>query len=112
MKKNIITNAALQNDIGRYGYEFRENEIIDSLFASMNGISIASIAMSKGEKSPNGLSIATISLSLKAQDINSLYNFLNYLTSSKINKKSYIINSLDFPLDTTKNEPISVSLSL
>lgn len=68
--------------------------------------------MSKGEKSPNGLSLATISLSLKAQDVGTLNNFLNYLTNSKTNKKSYIIKNLSFPLDTTKNDPVAASIEL
>lgn len=112
MKTNIASDQELQMDIGRYGGEFREDTIFNSLFSPINGINIASISLSKGEKTPNGLSLATITLSLKTEDINSLSNFLNYLTNSKINKKSYIINSLNFPFDTVKNDPVSVSLNL
>lgn len=112
MTKNIASNVELQGDIERYGSEFREDTILDSLFAPIGGISIANISISKGEKSPNGLSIANISLSLKAQDRTTLGNFLNYLTSSKINKKSYIIKSVNFPLDTTKDEAMAVNLEL
>lgn len=112
MSKNIENDVGLQSDIERYAGDFREDTIFDSLFAPINGISIANIALSKGEKSPNGLSLATISLSLKAQDVNTLNSFLDYLTNSKINKKSYIVKSLNFPLDTTKNEAVPVSLEL
>lgn len=110
--KTIENDTELQNDISRYAGEFREDGILDSIFAPINGISIANITMTKGEKSPNGLSAATISLALKAQDTNALNNFLNYLTNSKTNKKAYIIKSLNFPLDTTKNEPVAASLEL
>ncbi len=112
MTKNIESNADLQSDIERYGSEFREDSIINSLFTPINGVNIANISMTKGEKTPNGLSIATISLSIKVQDIISLNNYLEFLTESKINKKSYIIKSLNFPLDTTKDEPVSATLEL
>lgn len=112
MTKNMESNPELQGDIGRFGSDFREDTILDSLFAPINGISIANISMSKWEKSPNGLSIATISLLLKAQDREILNNYLNYLTTSKTNKKSYIIKNLNFPLDTTKNESLSASIEL
>jgi hypothetical protein len=112
MAKNIESNVELQNDIGRYGDAFREDTIIDSIFAPFNGISIANIALLKGEKTPNGLSLATISLSLKAQDISTLESFLNYLTNDKMNKKSYIIKSLNFPFDTTRDTPVSVMIEL
>ena len=68
--------------------------------------------MTKGEKTPNGLSLANISLSLKAQDRATLGNYLNYLTNSKTNKKSYIIKNLNFPLDTMKDVPVSVNMEL
>lgn len=109
---NIQTNTEFQDDIERYGGQFREDTILNSLFVPITGISIASIALSEGERTPNGLSLATISLSFKAQDTNTLNAFLNYLTNSKINKKSYIIQSLNFPLDTTKNEPVSGNIEL
>ncbi len=112
MAKNIENDAELQNDIERYAGDFREDTVLDSLFAPMNGVNIANISISKGEKSPNGLSLANISLSFKVQDINALNNFLNYLTNSKTNKKSYIIKNLNFPLDTTKNEPVSANIEL
>lgn len=112
MAKNIENDVELQSDIERYAGDFREDTILDSLFATINGISIANISMAKWEKVPNGLSLANISLSFKAQDTNTLNNFLNYLTNSKTNKKSYIIKNLNFPLDTTKNEPVSASLEL
>lgn len=112
MEKNIANNEELQNDIERYAGDFREDAVLDSIFAPMNGINIANITMSKGEKSPNGLSIATISLSFKAQDTNALNNFLDYMTNSKKNKKSYIIKNLNFPLDTTKNAPVSANIEL
>lgn len=110
MVKDTEGNTGLRTDIERYGSEFREDTIIDSIFAPINGVNIANISMSKGEKAPNGLSVANITLSLKAEDIGSLNNYLDYLTNSKTNKKSYIIKNLSFPLDTTRNEPISVSL--
>ncbi|NCP77001.1 hypothetical protein GW819_02885 [Candidatus Gracilibacteria bacterium] len=110
--KNIENSVELQNDIARYGSEFREDAIIDSIFTPINGVNIANISMSKGEKTPNGLSLANISLLLKAQDRATLGNYLNYLTSSETNKKSYIIKSLNFPLDTTRDTPISVNLEL
>lgn len=112
MAKSIENDVELQSNIERYAGDFREDTILDSLFATINGISIANISIAKGEKVPNGLSLANISLSLKAQDTNTLNNFLNYLTNSKTNKKSYIIKNLNFPLDTTKNEPVSASLEL
>ncbi len=108
----IKTNTGLLDDIERFGSTFREDIIIDSLFAHINGISIASFSVSRGEKSPNGLSLATVSLSLKAEDISALSNYLNYLTNSKANKRSYVIKNISFPLDTTKNEAVSVNLSL
>lgn len=112
MVKNINSNTELQDDIKRYGSGFREDTILDSLFTPIVGINIANISISKGEKSPNGLSFAGISLSFKAQDITTLSNFLDYLTNKKTNSKSYIIKNLTFPLDTTKNEPISASIEL
>lgn len=110
--QNIETSVELQSDIERYAGDFREDVIFDSIFTPAKGISIATVSLSKGEKMPNGLSLATISVSLKAQDTNVLGEFLNYLTKSEINKKSYIINSLTFPLDTTKNEAVSVNMEL
>lgn len=110
--KTIENNKELQNDIERYAGDFREDAILDSIFAPINGISIANIAISKGDKTPNGLSLAAISLSLKAQDTNTLNNYLAYLTNSKTNKKSYIIKELSFPLDTTKNDPVAASVEL
>ncbi|MDD2891650.1 MAG: hypothetical protein PHQ95_01675 [Candidatus Gracilibacteria bacterium] len=112
MAKNIESNIELQDDLGRYGDTFREDTIIDSIFTPVNGINIANITMSKGEKAPNGLSLATISLSLKAQNIATLESFLNYLTNSKTNKKSYIIKSLNFPFDTTRDSSVSVMMEL
>lgn len=112
LEKSIESNTELNNDIERFAGEFREDSIFNSIFATINGINIANISISKGEKSPNGLSIASISLSLKAQDSTALSNFLNYLTNSQVDKKSYIIKSLNFPFDSTKNEPVSVSLEL
>lgn len=112
MTKDIENNVGLQDDIGRYGSEFREDAILDSLFTPINGVNIANISISKGEKTPNGLSLATIALSFKVQDITTLNRFLDYLTNSKTNKRSYIIRNLNFPLDTTKNEPVSASMEL
>jgi len=112
MAKNIENNVELQNDIERYAGDFREDTILDNLFAPMTGINIANIAMSKGEKSPNGLSLANISLSFKAQDVSTLNNFLSYLTNDKTGKKSYIIKNLNFPLDTTKAGPVSANIEL
>jgi len=110
--KNIENSVELQNDIARYGSEFREDTVIDSIFTPINGVNIANISMTKGEKTPNGLSLANISLSLKAQDRATLGNYLNYLTNSKTNKKSYIIKNLNFPLDTMKDVPVSVNMEL
>ncbi len=113
MKKAIDDNVSLQAEISRYGGEFREDAILDSIFSPENkGISIANISMSKGEKTANGLSLANISLSFKAQDYYSLNNFLNYLTEGKNNSKSYVIKNFSFPLDTTKNEAVSASIEL
>lgn len=112
LKKQIESDTSLQGDIERYGADFREDAIYNSVFAPINGVNIASVTLSKGEKSPNGLSIASISLALKAQDIGSLNNYLEYLTNGKNNKKSYIIKSLSFPFDTTKNDPVSATLEL
>jgi len=112
MKDNIEKDTTLQNEISRYGGDFREDAILDSIFSPNNtGISIANISLSKGEKTANGLSLANISLSFKAQDIYTLNTFLNYLTSGK-NSKSYVIKNLSFPLDTTKNEAVSASIEL
>lgn len=110
--KEITENASLQSDIERYAGDFREDQIIDSLFTRINGVSIASISMSPGEKAPNGLSLANISLAFRADDLTSLTNFLEYLTTSKANKKSYIVKNISFPLDQSKNEPISSSVEL
>ncbi|MDD2917227.1 MAG: hypothetical protein PHH70_05270 [Candidatus Gracilibacteria bacterium] len=112
LKKKIESNIELQNDIERYGANFREDVIYNSIFAPINGVNISSVSLGKGEKDPNGLSVASISVSLKAQDITALNNFLEYLTNGKTNKKSYVIKSLNFPLDTTKNDPIAASLEL
>lgn len=112
MAKSIETNVELQNDMARYAGDFREDIIIDSIFSPISGVSIASMSMSEWEKAPNGLSLANITLSLKVRDRDTLNKFLNYLTNSKINTKSYIIKSLTFPFDTTKDEPVSVSLEL
>lgn len=112
MKKAIDDNVSLQAEISRYGGEFREDTILDSIFSPTNaGISIANISMSKGEKTANGLSLANISLSFKAQDVYTLNTFLDYLTNGK-NNKSYVIKNLSFPLDTTKNEAVSASIEL
>jgi hypothetical protein len=113
MKDNIEKDSTLQTEISRYGGEFREDTILDSIFSPANaGISIANISMSKGEKTANGLSLANISLSFKAQDTYTLSTFLNYLTEGKNNSKSYIIKNFSFPLDTTKNEAVSASIEL
>lgn len=113
IKENIDNDIALQNDISRYGGDFREDSILDSIFSPINtGINITSISMSKGEKTTNGLSLATISLSFKAQDIYTLNKFLDYLTTEKNNSKSYVIKHLNFPFDTTKNEAVSVGIEL
>ncbi len=112
MVKNIEKDTTLMSDIERYAGDFREDVIFDNLFASINGINIATVSLSPTGKTPNGLSLANISLSIRAQDIASLTNYLNYLTQSKVGKKSYIIRSLSFPLDTTKDDPIAVNLEI
>lgn len=63
-------------------------------------------------KAPNGLSVSDISLSLKAENILALNNYLDYLTNSKTNKKSFVIKNLSFPFDTTKNEAVSANLTI
>lgn len=108
----IKNNVQLRDDMERFGSVFREDTIMNSIFAHINGISIASFSVSRGEKVPNGLSLATISLSFKADNLGVLNNYLNYLTNSKENKRSYIIKNISFPFDSTKNEAVSVNLSL
>jgi|GEM_PF-5736054 len=110
--KNIEADKAVSDTIERFGGTFREDAILDSLFVPTTGVSISNITMNKGEKLPNGLSEANISLSFQSQDITKLNTFLEYLTSGKTNKKSYVIKNFSFPFDTTKNEPITSSIEL
>ena len=110
--KEIAENASLQSDIERYAGVFREDTILDSLFAPMDGVNISSVSIAHGEKMPNGLSLANLNLTFQAQDLTTLKGFLNYLTASKTNKKSYMIKSLSFPFDLSKNEPITSNVTL
>lgn len=108
----IQSDAALKDSLERYAGTFREDAIIDSIFAKGANVSISSITIGKGGKLPNGLSMADISLSLRAPNIATLNNYLDYLTEKKENKKSYVIKNLSFPFDSTKDESVNVSLSL
>ncbi len=47
LKKKIESNVDLQNDIERYGADFREDAIYNSIFAPINGISIVNASLSK-----------------------------------------------------------------
>lgn len=111
LKSRIASDETLKRTIDQFGQSFREDLILDSLFTHMNGVSVASANISKGEKLPNGISIGTVSLSFRVDSITTLNSFLEYLTSDKSNKR-YMIKSLSFPLDTTKFEPFSVSAEL
>lgn len=112
LEKKVSSDTALRDSLDRYAGTFREDTVIDSLFAPQSDISISEVSIGRGDKLPNGLSMADISVSLRAGNTLSLLNFLDYLTNKTDNKRSYVIKSLSFPLDTSADGPQDVSLSL
>lgn len=112
LKKRISNDPVLKDSLERFAGTFREDAIIDSIFAPKQNISVSEISIGRGDRLPSGLSMADISVSFRSGDTRSLLGFLDYLTNQPENKRSYIIKSLNYPLDTTSDGPQNVSLDL
>ena len=113
--KTQSATPAFAADIARYAAPFREDELIDSLFAPgfSAGILPLSIGIEKGSKMPNGLMQGTLDVTLRAGNQAALMKYYEFLTGTT-GKKRFVIKSTNFSFDSTspKNGTFQVSVSL
>lgn len=101
-----------QADAMRYAGQYREDQILDSLFAlAGSGVTIGSVSFTEGERLPVGISLATVNVSVQAATLDQFESFIDDLTSENA-KRRYLIKSMSFPYDTSSSLPISASLQL
>lgn len=111
IKIELSSSVKMQKIMNQYGWDFREDQIINNIFNNNKWINIASISMDKGEKLPNWLTLANVSLSVQSSSMADLNNYYSYLTSED-SKMRFIIKNTNFPYDIKNNSSIPVSLSL
>lgn len=68
-------------------------------------IRIASINVGKGAKLPSGLSLATTSLALSADSVDSIVDYLTYLTTDS--PLAFTIDNISLPLDTNPTSSVT-----
>ena len=110
IEKDIASDTTKQADLKRYAGDFREDEILDSLFSQNTGVSIQSVSLDRGQKMPNGLSMANVNLGLTVTSKAQLSAFLDYLTAEN-SPKRYVIKSVDYPFGSSDMGG-SINLSL
>ncbi|MDD2565290.1 MAG: hypothetical protein PHZ26_00980 [Candidatus Gracilibacteria bacterium] len=112
-KKNKVKNdKKTQQLIAQYASPYREDIILNQIYAKFDGVNINDISMDKGQKLPNGLSMANIGFSIDAKNIVELNKYLEYLTDKTSNVR-FIIKNAAFPLNSeNQNSTTQASLSL
>lgn len=111
IKESIAKDEKTKKDIAWFGSSFREDKIIDSIFASKDGIAINDISIEKWSKLPNWLMMWNISLNIEANKLDLLNKYLKYLSSNENNIK-YVIKSVTFPFDSRTDLPVTASINL
>lgn len=112
--KTKASEPAFAQDLERYAGPYREDAVIESLFAgTTNSVLPISVGLDRGSKLPSGLSQGSVELGLRVGNQAALLRYVTYLTSEQA-KKRFVIKSMSFPFDSTspKIEPFSVSISL
>lgn len=121
IKQKIESNEEEKKNIDKYAWDFREDLIINSIFAkskysnnsltsSWSFVSIKSLTMDKWEKLSNWLSVATISVDLEAQNLKELSSFTDSLVDNNDTTR-FLIRSINFPYNS-KGEATSLPVNL
>lgn len=111
-KKQFENDKLTQKLINQFAWEYREDLIINQLYASFTWVTVDSLSMDKWQKLPNWLSLANITVSVSAKDVKTLNSFLDYLTSAESNIR-FIIKNISFPLDSNSpDNPTQATVSL
>jgi len=98
--------------ISQYASPYREDLILNQIYAKFDWISINDITMDKWQKLPNWLSMANINFSVNAKNIIALNKYLDYLTNKTSNIR-FVIKNVNFPLNSeNQNSTTQASLSL
>lgn len=98
-KDEYNNNNELKETINKYAWKFREDYIINQIYAKNEWINVNWITMDKWQKLPSWLSMANISISVDAKTISNLNKYIEYLTSDK-NKVRFVIKSISSPINT------------
>lgn len=101
-----------QADIQKYAGQFREDQILESLFTvSGSGVAIGGITFQSGERLPSGISLGNVSITVQAESLTRFNALIDDLTSENA-KRRYIVKGLSFPYDTSSSAPIAATLQL
>ncbi len=118
--------SALKKKISRYNKTFNEADIMEMMMvkppqlrANTDGtynLMVSAFGVDKGKKLPNGLSLASVNISLQARDVDTLVDYITYLTNQD-SETAFTIDSITLPIDTNPDETksiggINMSLSL
>ncbi len=110
IKKKLNSDNKTKKDIEKYAWDYREDIILNSIFSKMSWILVKDISMNKWQKLPNWLSMADISINIDVANLQTLNNYLLYLTSENSNMR-FVVKSVNFPF-WSNNTSFSVSLNL
>lgn len=112
IKSDLSSSVKMQKIMSQYGWDFREDTIINNIFNKSNWINISDISIDKWEKLPNWLALANVSLNFQSKSIEDLNNYYSYLTSENSNIR-FIIKNTSFPFSNLKSTsafPVSINL--
>lgn len=101
-----------QVDIQKYAGQFREDQILESLFAvSGSGVTIGAVSFQQGERLPSGISLGSVNISVQAENLTRFNSLIDDLTGENA-KRRYMIKALSFPYDTNSASPIAATIQL
>lgn len=111
-KSKVKSDKKTQTLISQYASPYREDLILNQIYAKFDWVSINDISMDKWQKLPNWLSMANIWFSVNAKNTVELNKYLEYLTSKTSNIR-FVIKNTTFPLNSeNQNSTTQASLSL
>lgn len=103
-KRAIDSDNNFKKSENQFAGVYREDTIIDEVYAKIPWITIGWISMDKWQKLSTWLSMANISFNIDATWIDDLEWYLKYLTlnvGEKSSKKGFVIKSISIPLNTS-----------
>lgn len=112
-KKDQVSNdKSTREAIAQFASQYREDLILNQIYAKFDWVLVQDINMDKWQKLPNGLNLAWVSISVTAKNLTELNKYLTYLTDKTSNIR-FVIKSVSFPLNSENtSSAVSASISL